>query len=93
MSHEEARATLLALGRPLPVVLRALRTELKLSDVALSGVVGPLALTYLQNQSCTPEYAEKRPFSFGTVADPCSTYEYEAQRRLFKRRPTRGKSL
>jgi DNA-binding transcriptional regulator YiaG len=45
MNQEEARATLLAVGRPLPVVLRALRAELKLSDFVLSGVVRRSAQT------------------------------------------------
>lgn len=45
MTGEQARATLLAVGRPPLDVLRALRAELKLSDFVLSGVVGRSAQT------------------------------------------------
>jgi DNA-binding transcriptional regulator YiaG len=45
MNHEEARATLLAVGQPPAIVLRALRDELNLSDFVLSGVVGRSAQT------------------------------------------------
>ena len=40
MSQEGARATLLAVGQPPAMVLRALRADLGLSDFVLSGVVG-----------------------------------------------------
>ena len=45
MNREEARRILLAIGQPPVIVLRALRAELNLSDVVLSGVVGRSAQT------------------------------------------------
>jgi hypothetical protein len=45
MNSDEARAVLLAVGRPPAVVLRALRAEVKLSDFVLGGVVGRTAQT------------------------------------------------
>ncbi|HEX3173857.1 MAG TPA: hypothetical protein VHQ43_06540 [Solirubrobacterales bacterium] len=45
MNHDEARAALLTVGQPPVVVLRALRSELNLSDFVLSGVVGRSAQT------------------------------------------------
>jgi len=44
-NQEEARATLQAVGRPPLAVLRALRSELGLSDYAFSSVVGRSAQT------------------------------------------------
>jgi hypothetical protein len=40
MNREEARTTLLDVGQPPALVLRALRVEIKLSDVVLGEVVG-----------------------------------------------------
>jgi hypothetical protein len=45
MKQEEARKTLLAIGQPPVIVLRALRAELNLSDFILSGVVDRSAQT------------------------------------------------
>ena len=45
MSSDEAREALMAIGQSPAVVLRALRTEIKLSDFVLSRVVGRTAQT------------------------------------------------
>jgi hypothetical protein len=45
MSPEKARATLLTVGQPPAMVLRALRAELKLSDFVIGEVVGRSAQT------------------------------------------------
>ena len=45
MTPEEARAALLAVGLPATTILRALRSQIKLSDFVLSRVVGRSAQT------------------------------------------------